>query len=290
MAITVRTDSTGMTSVSRMTFDDLNTLGTSEHIAPANHGHYARCVTERATENSAWYGGLHGVADACSLLASGWAEGAAKAAALAPALTPLVKPVASVRKRLRWADDGSELNLDRALAGSWENAWRNTERRAGNAPRILSLACAFGASAMISHEKLFWNAAQMIVAADLLENAGYAVELRAIENTGVENGKYALIDILVKAADQPLRPDAIAAVFGHAGVYRTLGFATTMTSPFDNGWGLGRVAPVRATLEAMSAQGLCDSAGYILGHAYGLNQATTNIVSALTTLTGDANA
>lgn len=290
MTITVRKDSTGTVSVSRMTFDDLSTLGTSEHISPANQGHYARCVAERAMENAAWYGGLHGVADACALLASGWAEGAAKAAALAPSLTPLVKPVASVRKRLRWADDGSELNLDRALAGQWDNAWRNTERRQGNAPRILSLACAFGASGMVSHESLFWNAAQMIVAADLLENAGYAVELRAVENTGVSQGRHALIDILVKAADQPLRPDAIAAVFGHAGVYRTLGFATTMTSPFDNGWGLGRVEPVRATLEKMTEAGLCESAGYILGHAYSLEQAVTNIVSALTTLTGDANA
>lgn len=278
-------------SVTRCTFADMSGLLGGAHVTGRNRRHFEskmERVAQLATGYGcrADYGGITGVADAERLVANGWAEGAAQCAQLAPSLAPLIAPPRSIKRRVRWADNGTELNIDRALAGQWDTAYRSTYAVPSFAPKVISLACNFGGSSQLSHAQLFWCAAQMIVVSDLLEQAGYAVELRAVKHNviGGKKATHVLLDVLVKEAGQPMRADAVAAMFGHAGVYRTFGHTLLMTSPYDIGASLGRLTAISAILKQAAADEMVDSPDYVFEHGYSLEQAARNITAALTSL------
>lgn len=280
-----------LVSVTRCNFADLADLLNGAEVSPANKTQLTRKLEEISSLgggwHSEWYGSINGRADAEKLMRDGWQDGAKQAAGLAPKLANVVTPVKSVRRRASWGENGSELHLDRALAGDWDRAYRTMARTAG-LPKVVSLGCNFGGHGGISHNQLFWCAAQMIVATDVLEAAGYAVELHALKCNRVPDNRTVFLDVTVKHPDQPLRADAVASVFGHAGVYRTFGHVLLMTSPFDVGYGLGSPTDVTATLARTTAEQLTDSLDYVLEHAYDLNTAARNVTAALTTLTGPA--
>jgi hypothetical protein len=288
--LTVSTTRDRKVSVTRCNFADLADLLAGANVTPANQSHYAGKLDDITyLAGSSSYGGITGRDDAEKLMREGWADGAKQATVLTPKLSNVVTPVKSVRRRAAWGENGSELHLDRALSGDWDKAWRTTMRTAG-VPKVLALGCNFGGHAGISHRQLFWCAAQMIVATDILESAGYAVELHALKCNDLHDAdRHVFLDVTVKQPDQPMRADAVASVFGHAGVYRTFGHVLLMSSPFNIGSGYGRPIDVAATLKKTTAEGLTDSLDYVLEHAYDLDTAARNITKALTTLTGPAN-
>lgn len=226
--------------------------------------------------------GLSSVADASALFATGWAEGTARARTVAAPLARVIPPVKQTRRRVRWADTGNELHLDRALRGEWDTAWRNTQRVDG-APKVLTLHCAFGGQASVSVEQFFWCGAQMLVVTDLLEDAGYAVELHAINCGALPHGR-TLVDITAKRAHDPLRTDTVMAIFGHAGVFRTFGFALRACGALDMGSGMGRTENAESALATAIAAGRVAVPDFTLPHAYDLETATANIMTTLNTL------
>ena len=280
-------------SVTRCDFADMADLLNGEHVSGRNRKHLERKRDEWASLSSGggtWGNSFYGNAslnEIQTLMTQGWADGAAKAGSMTPTLSNLVPPPRSIRRRIRWAEAGTDIHIDRALSGDWDKAFRNsyTEQVAGS-PRILSLACNFGGHSDLGTEQLFWCAAQMIVTCDLLEQAGYQVELRAVKHNvhhGARN-PHTLIDVLVKQAGQPMRADAVAAVFGHAGVYRTYGHTLLMTAPHDIGSGFGAPTAIGAMLKIATDAGLCERADYVFEHGYSMQQAADNITRALTQL------
>lgn len=272
-------------SVTRCTLADMSSALDGAYVHHKNANRFADKLDQVAHAEFCMmdYGGIRNVRDAVALMRDGWADGARQAGQLAPQLTHLVPPPKPTRRRVRWADTGSELHIDRAMRGEWGTAWRNTTRVNG-APRVLSLACNFGGSRHLSHAQLFWNAAQMIVVTDMLEHAGYAVELRAVKCNQMDANKRVLLDIEVKRADQPLRPDAVAAVFGHAGVYRSYGHTLLMCAPFAISSNLGVPINVGEQLARAASVGLCDAPDYVIEFAYTLDAAARNITQVLTAL------
>lgn len=294
-------------NVTRADFADLAELATGQHCTRVNRehfeskllsishlstpGYYVKMGQGRAAKAvplSFWYGGLTSMAEAVQLMTEGWAEGAARAAEVAPKLREIVPPPKTIRRRVKWDEVGSELHIDRALAGDWDKAWRNTGPHVTNTPRVITLACNFGGDKNKTPEQLFWNAAQMLVACDLLESAGYSVELRAIKanllgryrkSQPLETQRFhmQLTDVTVKRAGQPLRADTVAAVFGHAGVYRTFGHMAICSAPWNAGTELGKPWDIGATLADAVAAGLTDAPDFVLEHSFTRDDAAAQV-------------
>lgn len=289
--LTNRLTRDGRLSVTRCEFADLAALLSGSHITEPNRAEYIKKLAsinaiQPGSFTADWYGQIANVAAAQALVDGGWADGAKQAANLAPSLANIVTPVKSNKRRPKFGEDGADIDVDRAIAGDWDKAFRYMTRVPGGRPRVLSLGCNFGGNGSVSHAELFWCAAQMIVTTDILENAGYAVELHALKCNDVIAGKQVFLDVLVKRPEQPMRADTVAAVFGHAGVYRTFGHCLLMTAPFDIGYGYGRATKVAPALKRAADEKLIDAPDYVLEHAYDMATAAKNIAAALTTLTG----
>lgn len=239
-------------------------LDTMQHLLdeaniPAVNRHRVEPMRER--RRSGWrdhytFGNVGSFEDARDLLiADGWQEGVDRARAELPTLplADLVPEAVAMKRRRVFGEDGDTLRVDAALAGQWDRAWETRARRSSRQPVTLSIGCGFGANGGVSHDNLFWCGLQMAALVDLLENAGFRVELRALKVNNFEGGTHHAQDWTVKQADQPLRLDTALSLFGHGGVYRTFGwlanFATELQTP-DN---LGTVATGDAMLRHFNA-------------------------------------
>jgi hypothetical protein len=108
-----------------------------------------------------------------------WPEGLAVIDELAARVRGAELPTPkSVRRRLKYREDeGDEFILER-----YENAappWRAMSPRKSIGPQVVSIAVQIGGLASRSAEELLWRGATALVLTDLLEDAGYLVELVA---------------------------------------------------------------------------------------------------------------
>ena len=191
---------------------------------------------------SRWMGGLTCWNEAAAILEKGWPEGAERLRILAGKLSAQVPQAKSIRRRLVWADDGDEICRDRLQSGQLEQCWRTMRRSPFIAPQTVAIETTWGGHYGQTAEELFWQGAAAAVLTDILEEAGYRVEVYA-NRVSEQSGHRHWARVKVKEADMPLRPDGLAAVLCHAGIFRTFGFLCIEQAEFDvGGWahGLGR--------------------------------------------------
>jgi len=250
---------------------------------------------EARNMGGSWYGGLDSIEEARALFAAGWQAGADRAEALRPALADAIPAGTITRRRRATGDHGDELRLDAVLAGNWDAAYTRRETVRAYDPAVISIAAGWIASAAVSHENLIWNALQAIVLTDALEQAGYRVELRAIDGAVTYDlHKFRqVVDLTVKAPEEPLRADLVAAMIGHAGVYRSLGFKALWCVPMQQQPSLGRcfkpAEQAQAIKDAVDA-GMTPSVSYILPRADSADTARVNLAAAVRELFPDRHA
>jgi hypothetical protein len=236
---------------------------------------------------AAWFGGLTDIEQARDLYRRGWPEGARRTIDAKDSIGDVV-PAATERRRVRrFTDDGDSLRLDQVLAGDWDNAWESRVMAPMPATRTVSIACGFIAMADVSAEGIMWNAVQAIVLTDLLESAGYRVELRAVDAVDVDGRALHVVDMLLKTADRALDPDTVAATIGHAGVYRSLGFGAMCCQPTDTNHSLGSnpsSSLLSAGIDAAIAAGAIEPISYRLPRGDSQLAAVANIRRALADL------
>ena len=188
---------------------------------------------------SAWMGGLTSWSEATAILEKGWPEGAERLRVLGAKLSAQVPQAKSIRRKLTWADDGDEICRDRLNSGQVEQCWRTMRRSPFAAPQTVAIETTWGGHYGQTAEELFWQGAAAAVLTDILEDAGYRVEVYANRVLSWRRHRHC-IRVKVKEADMPLRLDGVAAVLCHAGVYRTFGFLCTEQAEFDVGdWSHG---------------------------------------------------
>jgi hypothetical protein len=78
-------------------------------------------------------------------------------------------------RRARWNEDDGELNVDRWFAG--DAAYRQPYRVHTRGPAVVSVVCNLDGSVNDGAGPIFWRGASAIAVADLLETAGYGVDL-----------------------------------------------------------------------------------------------------------------
>ena len=121
-------------------------------------------------------------------LDGGWPEGAAlMAKSMAKIQAPYTQ---NIRRRARWADEGDEVDLDRAYAGQLERAFRTSRRTHTTGITRVRIVIDLGASCgecdyivctykPVRPEELFWRGAAAAALCESLETAGYSVEIVA---------------------------------------------------------------------------------------------------------------
>lgn len=203
------------------------------------------CGTFRPDEFSRdWYGGATSQAEITGYLTNGWIAGASKLTGLVESM-PELPAATSRRRKPTWADNGDDLNIDRALRGEWDTAWRTSRRVRTLGTTTIDVIALCGGNGTRSAEELFWSGASAVVICDLLESAGYQVRLTAasvcevVGTRSAGEGSYVAHVVTMKESHEPLRVDIVASILCHAGVFRTHMFHSRMTHPVYMGEGMG---------------------------------------------------
>jgi hypothetical protein len=119
---------------------------------------------------------------------------------------------------------------------------------------------------------------------DLLEGQGWRVELRAVKANEMGSAGTHIQDITVKLADQPMRDDAVMALFGHAGVYRVYGWAGNYHTSIKVPYGMGTVLTghdLTAAVAKAADAGMVHPVSLIVPQAYSRYAAIANLRAAL---------
>lgn len=229
-----------------------------------------------------WFGGIGSSQEAVALVEKGWAKGAERLKGLSEEVKAQIPAAESRRRKPVWADDGHTLDVDRAIAGDWDNAYRTVRRTWGKGPQTVDLVVAWGGNCTMTPEQLFWCGATMLVISDILEDASYSVRLTAALPMGAGGtDEMSLHKMLIKDHGDPLTIDALAGTLCHAGVFRSLGFAQICWAPWDVGPGLGFVRSLREWNRKMmgTEHEIVEGDGTVMvGHAYSEGDAKREII------------
>lgn len=173
-----------------------------------------------------WYGfkTRNAYKEALELSEKGWPEGWERIQQIAEEMRPDIPAPVSIRRRKRWRDEGDGVDVQRMYSGHFDRMWQTSEREGRLGPRVISIVSIFGGNCGRSVEQLFNNGATAVALTDVLENAGYRVELAAAY-AGDSNDGQVLNVVRLKEADEPMEPNALAAVLAHSGWFRTFGIA-----------------------------------------------------------------
>lgn len=272
--------------VTDQTILDLATRYKTAPVPKANKHLLGECTpTPKSAE---WRGGLKSTAQLDALMMEGWREGGVKLSELASALTADIPASKSRRRRARWADDGDDLDVDKALAGDWDTAYRVCKREITSGSSTLELIVPWGGNCFATVDELFWGGAVAVVLTDILENAGYSVRLVSVCVDLVHCGGLQVSRVVVKEAGEALRLDESASALCHAGVFRTLGFKQVISAPWPVDTGLGSIQSLGTFASELTAinEYPDDKTGIVLPQIYDRSKALTTIKDVLTKITG----
>jgi hypothetical protein len=154
------------------------------------------------------------------LVREGWPRGLALMSKVAGQVEPPT-PI-SIKRKARWQDHGSELDMQSVYAGNLERAWHGLHRGAKvgiSRIRILVDGIASGGE---NSNKMRWRGIGAMKLADSLTEAGYSVQVEAVF-TGGSNGYHFRPRVIVKDYTQPLDLQALAATTALPAFFRALG-------------------------------------------------------------------
>lgn len=241
-------------------------------------------------EPTEWYNYLPSLAAARATLDKGWKEGARQLTGLSGNLAADIPPARSRKRKPCWTDDGGTLDVDRALAGQWESAYRSATRVSCLGPDTVDLIGGMGGLGHITAEEMFWAGAAAIVAADILENAGYNVRLIAAAYSRFDDeSAYTVTRVIVKDAGEPLRVDALAGVMCHSGIYRTHAFRARCLAPWDVG-GMGRSVNAERIQDLLTRVGEWPESAIVLNRPYTREDAIAEIQRVIGVVQGKVEA
>ena len=246
-------DYTGLSTRQNLTCVEMDVADLASAFERAPHEKNASIIggadpaeqIKNGSANRSWYGGISSKQEAHDLLANGWKKGAREVQDLARDLSVEIPPATDIRRRPVWCEDGDDLCIDRALAGAWDTAFRRAKRERSVGIPVITLDLGWGGNCNESAQGLLYSGATILVCANVLEQAGYAVRICASllngPGWGAEKSWLSKTSIVIKESDTPTDICNLAGVLCHAGVFRSLGFAEIAQLPYDVGGGFGRM-------------------------------------------------
>lgn len=250
-------------------------------------GHHSLSNLGMVRPGSLFYCGLESNAEAETLLRHGWHDGVKRLLSLKSKVE--LSPARDLRRRRRRGDDGDTLDVDRALAGDWDQAWWQARRVNCAGTPTIDLVGAFGGNSDAGADQMFWSGATAVVLVDALESAGYSVRLLAADLAANAGDRDFGVFVMLKDSYEPLRPDVVASVMCHGGIYRTHGFRAALTLPTKVDSGMGSVRGWTSDVgRAALSSGILSDGAVILNHTYSLESCRSQIVQVIEQLQGGA--
>lgn len=171
------------------------------------------------------------------LEAGNWDEGGKKLAKYTRQVSDLTEDLLpqGTERKLSYGFDGDDLNTDRLYGGQADTAFESRRRQAGGIIPVITLFVHYGANCDRSANSLFWSGAVGTVLAHRLENAGYRVEIYAVQssvnslvraegNTEKKEIEDSMILTKIKSSDQDVRYNNMAALLCNGNTFRNQGF------------------------------------------------------------------
>lgn|SRR5574337_186059 len=192
--------------------------------------------TRRADEHDDWCFGLaHNKTTLDEWLRHGWPEGAKR---LAELRTDVLNAPRSIKRARVRSDQGDTLDIHAVYRSDLQHAWERTQREPRAAPRVVRLVPVVTGVNQQEPEQFFWRGAAIAKLADLLTEAGYAVEVQAAvispkaceqrDRTGWQAGH----TVMLKQSTAPLDLSNLAAFIGNTGTLRWYHFGHLAFAPF----------------------------------------------------------
>ncbi len=210
------------------------------------------------TDKAFYLGRLRDIYSVDKRLQKGWKDGSDKALALADGLMDQITQPLSIRRKLRWSDNGDEFDRERLNDGHFDACWRTTHRQIAVAIPVITIAMSWGANCMTSHDEFFWSGAAALALCRVLEYAGYQTSLTAIEPTRFGGGGAQAMCVTVKSAGEYMRSDALASVICMGATFRTYGFMGNYCAPFPIDDSLGSHGNIEALMPEIIESGAMD--------------------------------
>lgn len=196
------------------------------------------------------------------LCATGWAEGVSKVSDLAQDLRKTVPEVVDVHDTYEWQDEfGDELDILRLYAGEMDKMWYRDTSDYRPSTRVVRLMVPVGGNSNLSGDQLFWSGAAATVLTDLLQEAGYRVELQSYfisDHSGSGTNDAVTVTVTdIKSAEDYVSLADIAMSCSLPAFFRGIAFRWYTVAPFYIGWGWGSDASKRLK-EMLPALGLVE--------------------------------
>ena len=197
--------------------------------------------------------------DVEAMAVRGWPRGVTRLAEVTAQVRCDVPLPKSVMPQLHWGDQGDEFDIHRMYSGNLDASWSSERGGLEQGPRIVKLMVPYGGNCSKTMEKLFWTGAAAVVLGDVLENAGFSVQIDGF-HLGAQSNHMELQVLNLKKAGEPLNPSAIAWSLCHPASFRTAtGFRNNVFSPHKwntMGWGYETTLSDERARAAMEGFGL----------------------------------
>lgn len=172
-------------------------------------------------------------AEAFEILKAGsWPEGVARVLENMKRLGLDRKPT-NMRRARQWCDQGDELDIHKVYSGSLDTAWQRCRRRSVTSSRNITLLCNIAINGGVAAEALFWRGAAALIVSDALTDAGYNVEIEAVDmgRFAFRDNSHYCVATKVKHASSPLDLNALAVSLCLAAFMRRTGFMSYCAIP-----------------------------------------------------------
>lgn len=207
----------------------------------------------------------------------GWPEGAERARKLADDVGTEVPPAQSTRRRRIVGKEGTDPIVEAWLDRDLDHLWERRHKVTAQGHKIIQIALGWGGNAHMTGDSLFWAGAAALVLTEMLEAAGYGVEVHAYSYIGVgwgqAHGGAMLTDCVVKPSDQPISADTFAGVIAHAGSWRSYGLLRIGHAPWNFGSSLGRCYDIDSVATPLVEAGIIPEIEILLPNLYSREKA-----------------
>ena len=174
----------GMSLVPADLLLDVHSVPIHERNQDVDHSQYtAEGLAEAVRANQDWYGldGNGTYQEIVDAIKFGWPLGGFTMKRFSQNLRDFVDatPIC-VKRTVRYGDTGHELCASRLLDGKYDSAWRSRVSALSRGPGPITLVVNWGGLGSRSSTQLAWNTGYGIVVADMLEEAGFSVEMLSL--------------------------------------------------------------------------------------------------------------
>jgi hypothetical protein len=197
-----------------------------------------------------------------ALRGKGWERGVSRLSDIVTEVMDTVPLPQSIRDQVHWGDQGDEIDIHRVYAGQFDRAWSSERGGITSGVRIVKLVVPFGCGSSYSMEEMQWMGASAVVLCDVLERAGFRVEVQGLRGNEHSTGLFHGCLVTLKEAGEYVNLSSLAFMLCHPVTWRTVGIRQWPFSPTKwsiGSWGQPRyVDQSQRFREAMSEIGAFD--------------------------------